>query len=205
MTPEVSVACEGYLDALVITRLLHDHGITRGPLYKVSGKHKLDAKLPNYLSAAQHSAWIVQRDLDSDAGCAPELVGRLAPKMPTGLCLIIAVRQTEAWLLAHRSAIAAHLHVAISRVPPSPESLVDAKTAIVDLARRSRRTEIRDTIVPTQGSGRRVGVGYTSHMQKFIQERWAPNEAARTSPSLAKIMQRLQWFKQTGRWPPARA
>ncbi len=200
MPSAITIACEGYVDALVLRRLLADRQLDVAAVHEAGGKHKLDAKLGGYISAARFGPWLVQRDLDLDAACAPELVRDLVPDAPAGLCLIVPVRQTEAWLLADRHAIAEYLRVAEGRVPGPPEALEDAKAALVALARASRRKDVREDMVPRPASGRRVGVGYTHHMQAFIQRMWRPAHAALVAPSLAKLMRRLDQFQTTGAW-----
>ena len=118
----------------------------------------------------------------------------------SGLCLIIAVRQTEAWLLADRRGIAANLRIEEALVTESPEELGDAKAAVVDLARRSRNRDVRADIVPAIGSGRRVGTGHTARMQGFVSQEWDFRRAAVTAPSLARLIGRMQRFARTGGW-----
>jgi hypothetical protein len=64
------------------------------------------------------------------------------------------------------------LRIAEARVPENPETLPDAKAALVDLARRSRARNVRADMVPAPDSGRRVGSGYTARMQAFVQQDW---------------------------------
>lgn len=196
----VSIACEGMLDGTVISVLATAHNLQTGAVYDMGGKHRLDARLGGYVNAARFTPWIVQRDLDTDAPCGPELARRLVPNAPANLCFIVAVHQVEAWLLADRLAIAAHLRIAEGIVPDSPEALDDAKGVLVGLARRSRSREIRDDIVPDPKSGRRVGRGYTSRLQSFVQQDWNFRRAASVAPSLATLTARMRRFEQTGTW-----
>jgi hypothetical protein len=150
----ISIACEGLLDRTVLERLTIAHDLDIGPVYDLGGKQRLMSRLRGYVNAARFAPWIVQRDLDDDGACAPELAARLVSDPPSGLCLIIAVRQTEAWLLADRHGIAAHLRIGEALVTENPEELGDAKAPLVDLARRSRNRDVRADIVPAIGSGR---------------------------------------------------
>jgi hypothetical protein len=198
--PALRVACEGHLDGAVLAVLTAAHGLEIGPVYDMGGKQRLDDKLRGYVNAARFAPWIVQRDLDDDAVCAPELVRRLVSYPPSGLRLIVAVRQVEAWLLADRQAIADHLRISPALVPELPETLADAKAHLVDLARRSRSRDIREDVVPALGSGRRVGPGYTSRLTGFVRQQWSFRRAARVAPSLATLVARIERFERTGAW-----
>jgi hypothetical protein len=196
----VTIACEGLLDHEVLARLLAAHDLAVGPVYNTGGKRRLDQRLPGYTNAARFSPWIVQRDLDNDASCAPALVRRLVPDLPPGLCLILAVRQVEAWLLADRPAIATFLRVADGAIPDRPETLPNAKSALIDIARQSRSRGVREGMVPVLDSGRTVGIAYTATMQAFVQTRWDFRRARLVAPSLATLVARLQRFGRVGRW-----
>ena len=67
----------------------------------------------------------------------------------------MVVRELESWLLADAAGLAAYLGLPRAVVPSQPESVGDPKLALVNLARRSRRTRLRDSIVPYQGGLRR--------------------------------------------------
>lgn len=200
MKAAVSIACEGFLDRVVLEKLLADHGIAVGPVYDKGGKAQLDRKLPGYTNAARFGPWIIHRDLNGDAACAPELATRLIPHPPAGLCFIVSVRQTEAWLLADGKAIASYLDVSAERLPDNPESLTDPKGTLIDLVRHSQSPAIRRDMVPVPGSRRAVGVGYTARMQAFILSGWSANRASRRSASLATLMRRLRTFRDKGVW-----
>lgn len=200
MDQPVRIACEGLLDRMVLEQLMMAHRLPVGPTYDRGGKVRLDERLRGYVNAARFLPWIVQRDLDNDANCAPELVRRLVPDPPAGLCLIVAVRQVEAWLLADRPAMATFLRVGKSIIPDRPEDLPNAKAALVDIARRSRSRELREEMVPALASGRAVGIGYTARMQAFVQTHWDFRRACPVAPSLATLVARLQRFRQSGRW-----
>src|SRR5262245_64345929 len=65
----------------------------------LGGKGRLDPKLRGYLDAASRSPWLILRDLDHDADCAPMLVAKHAMSGNRS-ALRIPVRSAEAWLLA---------------------------------------------------------------------------------------------------------
>jgi len=106
--------------------------------------------------------------------------------------LRIAVHQGESWLLADAERMAAFLHVQMEAVPSPPDELVNAKQALVNLARTSRSREVRAALVPAEGSTASVGRQYTSLIAEFAREHWRPGVAARRSGSLNRCIQALR-------------
>ena len=200
LTP-ITIVCEGAVDRDVLVRVLSERGLPIGPVYETGGKAKLDRRLAGYVAAARFGPWVVQRDLDADAACPPALVARLVPVRIPGLNLIVPVRQTESWLLADRAAFAAFLGLATAAMPENPESLADAKAEVVRLAGRSRRRAIRAGMVPSPGSGRKVGRDYGGLLAGFVAEAWNPDRAVRDGArSLAKFIERIERFRRFGQW-----
>jgi hypothetical protein len=194
--PVVTIAVEGDIDAAVARRLLSDAGFSIGAIYGRSGKSRLDRSLDGYNRAARRAAWLVVRDLDHDATCAPELVSRLLPNAAAYMHFRVAVRQIEAWLLADRAKMAEWLQLPMDVVPSNPETLRDAKATLVQLARRSRNRLLREELTPAAGTHAEVGPGYTGRMIEFASLRWRPQVAALGSPSLARCM------RSFARWLP---
>lgn len=188
----VSGPTEGIVDEAVVRRLIRELGAEPGAVHGKNGKQHLRERIAGFNNAARYSPWIVLLDLDHDAECAPLLRSRWLPEPALFMCLRIAVRQVEAWLLADRENIAKFLAVAALRIPHHAETLSNAKEAMVDLARRSRRRDIREDMVPRPGSGRSVGPAYASRLIEFAQGMWNPQEAARPSDSLRRSMIRLE-------------
>jgi hypothetical protein len=131
-------------------------------------------------------------DLDQDYECAPPLRAAWLPSCAPRLCFRVAVRAVEAWLLADAEEFAGYLRLARSAVPKYPEALDDPKRSLVDLARRSRRKEIRDGMVPRKSSGRVVGPLYNSYVIEYVEQRWRPDVAAGHAESLARAMACLE-------------
>jgi hypothetical protein len=175
-TVVVSAATEGSVDEAVVRRMILEVGAQPGPVYGKNGKRHLRERITGYNNAACFSPWIVLIDLDHDAECAPPLRSHWLRDPAPFMCLRVAVHQVEAWLLADRENIAKFLGVAASRVPRHVEPLTNAKEAMVDLARRSRRRDIRE------------GPAYASRLIEFAQGMWNPQEAARPSDSLRRMI-----------------
>lgn len=73
-----------------------------------------------------------------------------------------------------------------------PESISDPKLTIVNLARQSRKREIRADMVPRSASERLIGPAYTSRLIECIENKkngWRPDVAARYSDSLKRCIQ----------------
>ena len=163
----ITAAVEGNVDEEVVRRLIEHVGGTPGPVYGRNGKDHLRQRIANYNQAARLSPWVVLVDLDHDAECAPPLRSAWLPALSPYMCLRVAVRQVEAWLLADRERLSKFLSVSTSRIPHNPESVEQPKIALVEIARYSRRRDIREDMVPRPGSGRSVGPAYTARLIEF--------------------------------------
>lgn len=66
---------------------------------------------------------------------------------------------------------------------------------MVEMARRSRRRDIREDMVPRPGSGRTEGPAYTSRLIEFVADvdhGWRPDVAALSSDSMDRCLQCLR-------------
>lgn len=194
----VSVVVEGPSDAVIVSRIIQLAGLRLGTTYPQGGKHQLDRRLSAYNNAARFSYWLVVRDLNGDAACAPDLIHRILPAPSRFMRLRIAVRAAEAWLLADRQSIARFLAIPAERIPMNPEALADPKKELVNLARGSRRRSIREDMVPQQGTTGRVGPGYPGRIIEFALDSWRPNVAAQRSQSLARCIAAVEQWAVNG-------
>lgn len=198
----ISGAVEGPVDEAVLRRLLQDSGALPGTIYGKMGKSRLVQKIGAYNHAARLGPWVILVDLDRDAECVALLRNRLLPAPEPALCFRIAVRAVESWLLADRERFASFFGVVLSKIPQHPEGLLDPKRSVVELARSSRRKEIRRDLVPRPESGRVVGPAYTSRMVEYIEsleEGWRPAVAAEGSESLRRCLSCVQRLVQRKR------
>lgn len=166
-----------------------------GDVFGLKGKDSLDQRLVGYNNAARFSPWLVVRDLDSDAPCASALVQRLLPQPSEFMCLRVAVRSVEGWLLADRERMARFLGIAATKVPTLPDGIADPKRLVVELARGSRRSAIRQDIVPAKGTTATVGPGYSARIIEFATKHWRPRAAAERSRSLRRCIAALEKWK----------
>ncbi len=187
----ISGAVEGSLDEAILRCLAEHAGASLARVYGKKGKAYLRQRLHGYNLAARFSPWIVLVDLDQDEQCAPPLRRSWLPYPASNMCLRVAVRKVEAWILADREGVARFLGVPVVEIPESPDRLSDPKQTLVDLARRSKRRQVRDDMAPRPGSGRSVGPAYSSRVTEFVQTGWRPAVAERNSDSLYRCRKRL--------------
>ena len=166
--------------------------VSLGSSHGKNGKPQLRKNIKGYNNAANFSPWLVLVDLDQDFDCAPLLRENWLSRPGEYMCFRIAVREVEAWLLADREQIASFLSVAREKIPKEPEQLPNPKEAMVNLARQSRRRDIREDMVPRPGSGRAIGPAYSSRMIEFANNYWRPEVARRHSDSLDKAISCLE-------------
>ena len=96
----ISAAVEGDIDEAVLRRIVACAGGTVGTVYGKKGRLHLQRKISAFNQAAQRWPWVVLADLDNDPRCAPLLVAEWLPSPAQHMCLRIAVREIESWLLA---------------------------------------------------------------------------------------------------------
>lgn len=199
MSEIVSVGVEGPTDTEVVSRIFDWLGIGMGTVYGERGKGYLDGKVAAWNVAARYAPWLVLRDLDHDAPCAPQLLKVLIPSPSALMRFRVPVRTVDAWLLADAERIAAFLSVRARDVPSDPDSLPQPKQTIVNLARKSRRKDIADDMVPAQGTSGAVGPAFASRMIEFARRSWRPEVAAVRSASLGKCIAALDaWRSRVG-------
>lgn len=147
--------------------------------------------------AAQGSGYVMLTDQDDPNGCPVSIVSNWLggnPRHPNFL-FRVAVMESESWLLADRDEIAAFLGVPLARVTSNPDGIVDPKQHLVNLARSSNRSTIRDDLVPRPGGTARVGPNYNGRLAMFIDTKWSCVRAGANSGSLSRLLRRLQDYR----------
>ena len=200
MTKPVSYAVEGIVDQAVVLKLFKASGIVSGTPYVCDGIDNLRQRLAGFNAGARYSPWFVLCDLDRHQ-CAPALRASFLPiPKVEGMELRVAVRAVEAWLMADRQSFASFLGVGVRRVPREPEQLANPKDTVVELARSSSKRVIREGLVPSEASGRRVGPAYTDEVIQYVHRRWSPTRGRASSPSLERAFERCETFSRGGTW-----
>ena len=104
----------------------------------------------------------------------------------------VAVMEIEAWVIADRQSFAEWLGIATNVVPRNPDDVPDPKQELVDLARRSRKRELREALVRNLPDGLfRPGPGYNAYLGSFVAQLWKPETARVNSPSLNRAIRRI--------------
>lgn len=190
---------EGPTDRAAAMALIASVGAELGPDYSerqksASGKQRLDKKLRAYNSAAAYEPFLVMRDLDQDAQCAPALLEGKEIVAAKFMCFRIVVRSLEAWLMADVPVLAGWLKVDEARIPTAPEDLQDPKGAFLALVQRSTSKDIKSDLLPSPGSGRQTGPLYASRLREFIGGFWDVRRVVKSgrAPSLARAVSCLE-------------
>lgn len=184
----------GPSDEAVLRRILDNRDAVIHRVQVQHGKPNLRRALPGYNAAAQGDPWLVFADLDQDFDCAAALVADWLPRPSVYMRFRVVVRQIESWLLADADRFSDFFSVSRTSIPVAPDTLPDAKAALLALVARSRRRAVYEDMTPRPRSGRRVGPAYTSRLIEFASDSvagWRPDVAAARSPSLARSLLRL--------------
>ncbi len=193
----VDIAVEDALSDAVLRATIQQ---TRNDLvvrhsYSRGGFGYLRKTIRGFNNAARAAPFVVLVDLDQ-AECPPCLVADwLQCSKHPNLVFRVAVREVEAWLLAHREAFAKYLGVAASKIPLTPDVLSDPKQFLVNLARRCRSRTLREAIVPRPGSTAVVGPDYNGALIEFVEQSWNADAAAANSASLRRAIAALAQFQ----------
>lgn len=198
----VYFAVEGRTDIPVAQRLIRLVGLQPQQAVVAGSKSRLDPRVPALNRSAAQLNWLVLRDLDRDAPCAPELIRSLFGESTRALrlSLRLPVRAMESWILADREGFARVFSVSPHHVPDHPDTLDNPKRSLVNLCRRSRRADVREAIAPRAKSGRQVGPEYTDRISTFARESWTPERASNSSPSLRRTITALRRLVDDGIW-----
>ena len=197
MPISVSGAVEGLVDKAILFRLMGEAGVNPATLHVANGKPQIRQRIEGYNNAARFAPWVVLVDLNAEAECAPALLRTWLPQPAPLMCFRVVVRKAEAWLLADRERLSRFLGVSVDLLPRAPEAIADPKREMVDLAAQSRRSAVREDMVPRPGSGRAVGPGYSLRLIEFVSDSasgWRPEFASHNADSLRRCLDSLRTF-----------
>ena len=196
MDIQLFAVVEGYTDRVIVEKLIFETGLSLAAAsFGGHGKGFINKNLSKYNMAARSSFWLVLRDLDHDAECAPLLKKQLLPHPEDGMCFCIAVREIEAWLMADTETFSQFMSVPRTSIPNNPEWLDNPKATIVNLAFKSRDRGIKIDMTPESGSKRKEGPAYASRLAEFALKHWRPKEAAKKCESLKYCLDKLRALK----------
>jgi len=147
-------------------------------------------------NASRGLPYFVLTDQDTHAACPPTEIKRLIRNnISPNLIYRFAALEVEAWVMAHRRALAGLLSISENQIPSQPDQIPNPKEHLVDLARKTRIADLMEALVPAPGVTGKVGPGYNITLCEFVQKRWRAGVAAKNSPSLARALKRLREFK----------
>jgi hypothetical protein len=134
-------------------------------------------------------------DLDNGR-CPSQLTLEWLGSMPhPSLVFRVAVREIEAWLLAHPDPIAREFKISTTEFGQFPDDITDPKAMLLRLAGRAPRN-IRVGMQPKPGSTARIGPEYNAILSELVAADWDPKIASLRSPSLARTRKSLQRLAQ---------
>lgn len=192
----VNTLVEGETDQAAASKIITGVGLSVGRHFGRKGSGYIKQKIGNFNNASAHASYLVLIDLmDTKAPCPSEVLSQWLPAPHKNFLVRIVVRELESWLLADAANMSSFLSVPRSRIPSRPEELPDPKRALINIARRSRRKEIREALVPEMGSTAVIGVLYVSEIKRFIHKYWDIQLARQAAPSLDRCMLRLMEMK----------
>ena len=151
--------------------------------------------IPGLNHGAKGMPYLVLTDLDN-AECPLSLISSWLsqPKHPN-LIFRVAIKEVEAWVLAHREAFAEFLDVSVDLIPGDVDEIADPKQLLINLARKSRKRNLRDAIVPASNSTAKIGKDYNGQLIQFVQQSWQVEPAQASSRSLQRAMNALITFE----------
>lgn len=195
-----TAAVEGPSDESVLRKIVGSFGDEIGQVYGRNGKSSIVTNLHGYNHSARFQPWIILLDLDKEE-CAVAAKQAWLPSPATYMCLRIVVRELEAWLLADRERFASYFAVSQDLVPANPDDLSDPKVSLINIIRRSRRSAIREDMIPDQNLGQSIGPAYTSRIIEYVtsEDGWRVDVAAENSPSLSRAIKSMGDLREIAR------
>jgi hypothetical protein len=188
------VAVEDGLSEAVLRKII---SVTRPDIETVTvlgnrGKGYLRNRARELNRAAGAVPVLMLIDQDLPQICPPALTLQWFGTTSPLLLFRVAVMEVESWVLADREGVASMLGVPVDRIPVDTDAIPQPKEFLVNLARRSRFTRVRQDFVPAPGSTAAVGPGYNPRLGVFAASEWNPLKAALLSRSLDRCIARLR-------------
>lgn len=198
----IHLAVEDDLSEAALRRILHDRDADYDvrAVYKKNGFGYLKKNIHAFNRAARHVPFLLLTDLDNNP-CPTAMIQEWlrAPQHPNFL-FRVAIHEVEAWMLADLDALCGFLGARRKPRLPAPETIEDAKEAVLRIAMRSQRRPIKESMARRARDGRITqGPIYNATMAKFVRTRWRPWLAARNAPSLSRLEAALDRLEDSWR------
>lgn len=191
----ISIATEDILSEFSIIKLLEYIG-NFNIVHKLGreGNGYLMSKLNNFNKLAERHTMLVVTDLDNKKDhntYVLELKKRI--QKPHGnLIFSIPVREIESWLLADREGLSEFLSVSKDKITRQPESLLDPKDEIINIAKSCKNKEARVGIPPQKNVINKMGISYNRMLASYISNNWSVERAIDNSSSLRLTYELLE-------------
>ncbi len=167
--------------------------LTIWQVVRKNGSGYLRTRARDFNRTAQSVPVFMLADQDRAEVCPAELIETWLGVPPApNLLFRVAVMEIESWVMADRRAFAGFLSIRGESIPENPDTILRPKELIVSLARKSRRRDIREDLVPARGSTAAVGPAFNARLGEFVATAWDPTRAAEGSASLMKAVMRLR-------------
>jgi hypothetical protein len=190
----INLDVEDDLSESVIRKILQNRYVV-GNCYKRGGFGYLKKNIAGFNNAAKSMPFLVLTDLDMGE-CAPTLLKEwLLVPAQHNLLFRVAVREVESWVIADTDRFARFLGIRRTLVPTYVDRIDNPKECLINLARGSHKRELREDIVPTEGSTAKQGPDYNGRLISFVEEFWNPYEAMHNSPSLERTIKAVENFQ----------
>ena len=194
----IILAVEDALGAAVSIRILTSLGIAVSQRLGLKGKSYLQNKADSLNRTARGFPVFMLADQDAPNPCPPQLIQSWIKGIQhPHFFLRVAVMEVESWIMADRRGVADLLAIPLSRIPRDTDTIPHPKELLVALARRSRKTGLREELVPRPGATSTVGPAYNSRLGEFVRSDWNIQRASAASNSLKRTLDRLRTFRAT--------
>lgn len=191
----VNLVVEDSLSEAVVQAILRQTPYRAGVCLGKKGAGFIKQRISGFNKAARLSPYIVLTDLDN-AECPATLIRSWLPEARSPyLVFRIAVKEIEAWVLADRKMFANFLGVQQELIAINVEEIRDPKQELMKIVGKSKNRELRDAIVPPQGSTRKQGPDYNGRLISFVENFWSAARASKNAPSLKSMIQRIDAFQ----------
>ena len=168
--------------------------------YGKQGFGYLRKQVPAFNLAARHTPFLMLVDLDR-AECPPTLINEwLSHPKARYFIFRVAVREIESWIMADSESFANYFGLKKKKdlIPKNPDSVDDPKKLLIELVSKSKKRELRESIVPALGSSLKTGPDYNGQLGFFVAKFWKPESAMLNSPSLNRTMKAIKSFSYDG-------
>ncbi len=187
------VAVEDALSEAVVMKLLDGKVSHPTRIIGKKGNGYLKSNLRKFCETARNVGKVlIVTDLD-DKPCAPSLVADWFRDItkPPRLLFRVAVRETEAWIMADRTAFADFLGISEDKIQRNIEDILDPKRYLLQLAENSAR-DLKNELIAQKNTVAVQGLGYNKRLTDFVSNHWCPTRASESSPSLQKAIIRIE-------------